>query len=65
MQSCQGPQTIEHEARLRSARWRSSPTFTWLVRPRYSGPGLVDRAVTTLTYVAGDEPKAAASLFNL
>lgn len=29
------------------------------------GPGLVDRAVTTLTYVVGDEPKAVASLFNL
>ncbi|RXR39768.1 acyl-[acyl-carrier-protein] thioesterase, partial [Mycobacterium tuberculosis] len=27
--------------------------------------GLVDRAVTTLTYVVGDEPKAVASLFNL
>ncbi|WP_299562185.1 acyl-[acyl-carrier-protein] thioesterase [uncultured Mycolicibacterium sp.] len=29
------------------------------------GPELVDRAVTTLTYVVGDETKAVASLFTL
>jgi acyl-ACP thioesterase len=29
------------------------------------GPGLVDRAVTTLTYVVGDETKAIAAIFAL
>jgi acyl-ACP thioesterase len=29
------------------------------------GPGLIDRPVTTLTYVAGDETKAIASIFAL
>jgi acyl-ACP thioesterase len=29
------------------------------------GPGLIDRRVTTLTYAAGDETKAIASIFAL
>jgi acyl-ACP thioesterase len=29
------------------------------------GPDLVDRAVTTLTYVVGDETKAIAAIFAL
>ncbi|MDT5141387.1 MAG: hypothetical protein QOI79_719, partial [Mycobacterium sp.] len=29
------------------------------------GLGLIDRPVTTLTYVAGDETKAIASIFAL
>jgi hypothetical protein len=53
-------------AEIRLSRWRRRRAHTHPARSTDKfGPDLVDRAVTTLTYVVGDETKAIAAIFAL
>jgi acyl-ACP thioesterase len=58
--------TIEHEAQIALGDKLEILAHT---HPAGStdkfGPGLIDRTITTLTYVVGDQTKAIASIFNL